>query len=487
MLSCEGTLLFVSPSVEKLTGYKVEEVAGRNAFELIHPDDVPSAMKAAEAAFASPGSIFSLRFRIRRKNGELRSFEARGKVLPGQPDRMLIEERDITEQERYEVELAGARDAALESSRLKGAFLANMSHEIRTPLNVILGYVDIFGDHLAEIGDDTQQESLEAVARAGKRLIQTINGILDYSKIEAGRFECKPELLRLSDLVARQVDDFRALANRKGIDISFVDETPVARIMADEYCVSAAVQNLIGNAIKFTERGWVEVRQFRHKGELCLEVRDTGVGIDAKFLPKLFQPFIQEDSGFSRKFEGSGLGLALSKRFLEANHARISVQSEKGAGTAFTIHFSTPCEFRNRKPGHSMADAQPRLPRLLLVEDDPDTQAMMRTLLHNAFDLRVAVSSDAVRNIIAEDLTIEGVLMDISLKGGQDGLQITRFLRSQVRFLATPIIAVTAHASVEHQRMALEAGCDAVLTKPVKRSQILSALAEARRTRLGGW
>ena len=129
-----------------------------------------------------------------------------------------------------------------------------------------------------------------------------------------------------------------------------------------------------------------------------------------------------------------------------------------------------------------MDDQRPGLPRLLLVEDDLDTQAMMVTMLHNAFDLRVAATGAAVRKIIAEDSAIEGILMDISLKGEEDGFQITRFLRSQARFRTTPIIAVTAHASVEHQRMALEAGCDSVLTKPVKRSQIMSALSQSRRT-----
>jgi len=422
-----------------------------------------------------------MRFRIRCKNGEWRRFEARGKVLPGHPDRMIIQERDISEQEKYEAELANARDAALESSRLKSAFLANVSHEIRTPLNVILGYIDVIGDHLAESGDDSQREYLEAAARSGKRLIQTMNGILDYAKIEAGGFERKPQLLRLSELVARQVDDFRPLANRKGVDVKFVDEAPGACIEADEYCVSAAVQNLIENAIKFTDRGSVKIRQFRHQGELCLEVHDTGVGIDEKFLPKLFQPFIQEESGFSRKFEGSGLGLALTKRFLEANEARISVRSEKGAGAVFTVYFPTARASASRKNGHPPAVAGAVLPRLLLVEDDPDTQTMMRLMLHNVFDLRVASNGDAVRSTIAEESAIEGVLMDISLKGGEDGLQLTRFLRSQARFRAVPIIAVTAHASVEDQRMALEAGCDAVLTKPVKRAQILSALAHARR------
>jgi CheY-like chemotaxis protein len=405
-------------------------------------------------------------------------------VLPGRPDRLIIQERDITEREQYEIELASARDAALESSRLKSAFLANMSHEIRTPLNVVLGYIDVIGDHLSEIGDDSQKECLEAATRAGSHLIQTINGILDYSKIEAGGFECKPELLRIDDLVAHQVDYFQSLANRKGIDLRFVDEAPGTCIIADEYCVSHALQNLIGNAIKFTERGWVEVRQFRHQGELCLEVRDSGIGIDAKFLGKLFQPFVQEDSGFSRKFEGTGLGLALTKRFLEVNHARISVESEKGTGAAFTIHFSAQCESGNGTPGHPIGDAPIGLPTLLLVEDDTDTQAMMRAMLHQAFDLRVAASADAVRNIVAEDSTIDGVLMDISLKGEEDGLQITRYLRSQARFHATPIIALTAHAAAEHQRLALEAGCDAVLSKPVRRSQILEALNPENRSEI---
>jgi PAS domain S-box-containing protein len=481
MLGRDGTILFASPSVEKHTGFPVEDLLGTNAFTFVHPDDRPLVIGSAEDAFADRGSTLKVRFRLQNKAGEVRSYESTGKVLPGQPDRLIVQARDVTEQERYETDLASARDAALESSRLKSAFLANMSHEIRTPLNVILGYVDVIEDHLTEIGDDTQQEYLDAAARAGKRLIQTINGILDYSKIEAGGVDCKPEILCLSDLVARQVADFQGLANRNGVALRFLDEVPGACIIGDEYCISSSVQNVIGNAIKFTAQGSVVVRQFQHEGKLCLEVRDTGVGIDCEFLPKLFQPFVQEDSGFTRKYEGSGLGLALTKRFLDANHARISVTSEQGLGAVFTIHFSTQCESSKRKTDHPMPEAESGLPRLLLVEDDLDTQTMMQTLLHNTFDLQVAPSGDAVREIIALDSKIEGVLMDISLKGEQDGFQITRFLRSQARFRSTPIIAVTAHASVDHQRMALEAGCDTVLTKPVKRLQIMSALNEARR------
>ena len=390
---------------------------------------------------------------------------------------MIIEERDITNQEKYEAELENARDAALESSRLKSAFLANMSHEVRTPLNVILGYVDVIGDHMAESGDKTQHQYLEAAARAGKRLITTMNAILEYSKIEAGGLECNPQLLHLSDLVNSQVNDFRPLAIRKRIDLAFVDEAPGARIVADEYCVSSALQNLIGNAIKFTERGRVDVRQSRQDGEVKLQISDTGIGIEEKFLPKLFQPFVQEESSFARKFEGNGLGLALTKRFLDANQARISVSSEKGAWTVFTIHFPAESKLKGRPAGDPTVEAPPDLPRLLLVEDDPDTQVLMRTLLQSVFEVRVAPSGAAVRKIVDENLTIDAVMMDISIRGEEDGLDLTRFLRCQARFRALPIIAVTAHASLKHQRMALEAGCDAVLTKPVTRAQILSTLA----------
>ena len=208
----------------------------------------------------------------------------------------------------------------------------------------------------------------------------------------------------------------------------------------------------------------------------------SGVGIDKEFLPKLFEPFVQEESGFSRKFEGSGLGLALTKRFLDANHARISVSSDKGAGATFTIHFSTASELANGESGDGMVGARSALPRLLLVEDDPDTQAMMQTMLRSLFEVLVAANGDAVRRIIAEDLEIEAVLMDISVRGEEDGLQITRFLRSQDRFRSISIVAVTAHASAEHQRMALEAGCDAVLTKPVTRAQIQYVLSHARQS-----
>jgi PAS domain S-box-containing protein len=339
VLDRQGRILFAGPSIERHLGYPARELIGAGLCDHVVVEDRDHLAASLEKALAESDAGLSVRFKLQIREGDPRTYEATGKVLPGRPARLLMQGRDITDQERYEVELSRARDAALESSRLKSTFLANMSHEVRSPLNVILGYVDVIRDHFHDIGDDSQLEFLDAMSRSGKRLLRTINSLLDYSKIETGGFQWNAEILAPAELAAGQVDEFRVIATRKGVDLKFVDEAPDARIFADEYCISSALHNLISNALKFTEHGSIEVRLFRCEGELRLEVRDSGIGIEEQFLPKLFQPFVQEDSSFNRKFEGSGLGLALTRRFLEANHARISVASEKGAGAAFTIHF----------------------------------------------------------------------------------------------------------------------------------------------------
>ena len=479
VLDRAARILFASPSIERHVGYPAQELICARISNYVDAEDRDRLEACVERAFAEPDSRLSVRFRLQTNAGELRSYEATGKLLPGEPIRLLLQGRDITDQERFEEELSQARDAALESSRLKGTFLANMSHEVRSPLNIILGYVDVLREHLEEIGDHSQQEFLDAMTRAGKRLLHTINGILDYSKMETGGFQVKPEVLRLSELASGQVEEFRVLAIRKGIDLKFIDEAVGARIMADEYCICGALQNLISNAIKFTERGAVEVRMCRDAGELRLEVRDNGVGIEAKFLPKLFQPFVQEDAAFNRKFEGTGLGLALARRFLEANHAQVTVASEKGVGTVFTIYFT---EFVQDERHERRNDPQSVRPKLLLIENDPDTQRMMRSLLDSAYEVQVAATGSEVRSIVGRESSIDGVLMDISPKCAEDGLQLTRFIRSHARFRAIPIVAMTVYSSLEQRRMAIEAGCDAVLTKPIRRADVVSTFSGARTT-----
>jgi len=250
----------------------------------------------------------------------------------------------------HQRELSAARDAALEASRLKSAFVANMTHEIRTPLNVILGYADLMAERLAELRDESGLEYGEPIHRAGQRLLDTIGAVLDLSRIESGAFELKPTTIALADMVERHVQDLSVLARKKGIELACQIDEADAQVIFDEHCLSNTIINLLQNAIKFTDRGGVTVRVFRDRaGVLSLEVRDTGRGIDAAYLAHLFEPFSQEDHDSLPAHEGAGLGLALVKRYVEFNRARIAVESVRNSGTTFTVRFS-------QEPSMSAAD-----------------------------------------------------------------------------------------------------------------------------------
>lgn len=238
-------------------------------------------------------------------------------------------------------ELIASRDAAIESARLKSLFLATMSHEIRTPLHIILTYSSVIELHLAKGGDERQMRALHAIRRAGERLSRTVDHILDISRLEAGAFELKRAPLDIPAAAARLVEDFRPLAREKGLELAWQADPEHAVLVFDEYCLTQALSNLIDNAIKFTETGRISVRFFCGPDKrMQLEVRDTGVGMDPVFLPRIFEPFSQEELEYSRRFSGAGLGLALVKRYLALNGAEISVSSEKGSGTAFLIRFA---------------------------------------------------------------------------------------------------------------------------------------------------
>ncbi len=261
-----------------------------------------------------------------------------------------------------EIELERSRDAALEASRLKSAFLANMSHEIRTPLNVILGFAEIIRERLEEGGTEEDRSNIvEPILRAGARLAETVDGILDISKIETGTFEVRPTALPVAELVRRCVDDAEILAQKQGLRLDCRIDEPEAIVRCDEYCLSHALRNLLSNAIKFTREGGVTVWLGRAaSGRLQLSVTDTGVGIAAEYLPRLFQAFSQEDPSNSRRFQGLGLGLALVKRYAEMNGARVTARSTKGRGSAFVIEFAPESELPPEVRADSLAaDREP--------------------------------------------------------------------------------------------------------------------------------
>ncbi|MGE5350620.1 MAG: ATP-binding protein [Acidobacteriota bacterium] len=242
-------------------------------------------------------------------------------------------------QNSYEDELIKAKQLAERSDRLKTDFLTQMSHEIRTPLNTILSYIALIKEDVENRNFEDLPMFFEMVDNGGKRLIRTIDLILNMSQVQTGNFECKYAELDLSEEIAGLQKEFSVIAERKGLGFSFTDSASESRIIGDRYTINQIFENIIENAIKFTHSGKIDIKLYNSNGSVCVDVRDTGIGILKEYIPNLFSPFSQEETGYTRRFDGNGLGLALVKKYAELNEAGIRVSSEKGKGSTFTLFF----------------------------------------------------------------------------------------------------------------------------------------------------
>jgi len=250
---------------------------------------------------------------------------------------------DISSRKELELELIDAKEKAQSSNKLKSEFLAQMSHEVRTPINVILNVANSLKEVKGiNLGEDLYDE-LEALDSASRRIVRSIDLILNLSEIESGNYSYNKEQIEIQkDLLIPLYNKFKILAANKGLDFYITFQTDDLEITADKFSVEQIFMNLIDNAIKFTENGGVAITVFRNNlNELCVEVLDTGIGISKEYQSKMFELFAQEDHGYSRRYEGTGLGLALVKKYCELNRMKISFESYKGKGTVFTVVFNT--------------------------------------------------------------------------------------------------------------------------------------------------
>ncbi|HEX2866828.1 MAG TPA: ATP-binding protein [Ignavibacteriales bacterium] len=246
-------------------------------------------------------------------------------------------------QNSYEDELIKAIQLAERSDRLKTDFLTQMSHEIRTPLNTILSYISLIKEDIENKQFDDLPLFFETVDNGGKRLIRTIDLILNMAQVQTGNIECHYTEMDLHEEIARLQQEFSVIAGRKGLEFSFSSSSPESRIVADKYTVAQIFENIFENAIKYTHSGGINVNMYNRNGTICVDIQDTGIGIHKEYLPYLFTPFSQEETGYTRKYEGNGLGLALVKKYAELNNADIKVRSEKGEGSTFTVSFKRSC------------------------------------------------------------------------------------------------------------------------------------------------
>jgi len=381
-------------------------------------------------------------------------------------------------------ELAEARDAALAASRAKERFLANMSHELRTPLSGLLGGLELMRD----VGPgDEQRRLLEVASRSGEALLAVINDVLDHSKIEAGKLTLQAEPFRVDEVLAEAISLFTASAARKGLTLR-ADCDPAIEgcwVEGDPMRLRQVVLNLVGNALKFTDRGHVELRLRVTEAAgarlgMCLDVEDSGIGIDAAAQAQLFEPFVQADSSDGRVRAGTGLGLAISRQLVQLMGGEISLRSEPGRGSTFSFTLQLP---RAKPPSAVVPPSLQPLPalagRVLLVEDNPVVRLVAVTMLQQC-GVQVHECQDGAEAVaLLRHTAVDLVLMDCQMPV-LDGFAATAQIRVQEAahgMRRTPIVALTANALEGDADRCRAAGMDGYVTKPFMREQLVLALA----------
>jgi signal transduction histidine kinase/ActR/RegA family two-component response regulator len=380
-------------------------------------------------------------------------------------------------------ELERARDEAERASVAKSDFLAILTHEIRTPMTAILGFADVLRDEWSERGFPTRQvEALARIQRSGRELLETINDLLDLSKIEAGKLELERISFSPSQLIAEVLEPLRGRARELGLELSFELRPPLPGVVqSDPARLRQVAVHLIDNALAFTARGGVEV-SLGVAGEermyLDLRVKDTGFGIPAERLATIFQPGLRRANDPADAKGGLGLGLAMCKRLTELLGGRIEVESELGRGSTFRVLVPIAgAEGAPSSPAERSAERELHA-RVLVVDDGPDNLRLISHLLGRA-GAEVATASDG-REALAKVAEAEGggrpfdvVLMDMQMPE-MDGYTATAELRR--RGFARPILALTAHAVPGTRESCLAAGCDDFATKPVDRRELIERI-----------
>lgn len=478
-----GQIVYASPSHWNLMGYTPEYLIGKSLFEFIHPDDREIAIDRLRRRI-SGGESFVSEVRLRRKDGIYIWLESVGNVIEDDRTKrsVVYVSRDVTVKRQALDEMQLAKEAAEAANKAKSEFLANMSHEIRTPMNGIIGMTNL--TLMTSLNED-QKENLNLVKNSAENLLKIINSILDFSKIEAGKIILEVHPFNLRQSMGKVINALKVEAKQKGIMLTTQVDSSVPTILkGDSNRLAQILNNLIGNALKFTHRGEVKVTVEKVGGKhntafLKFQVIDTGIGIAKEHHHKLFESFSQVDGSMTRRYGGTGLGLTITKQLVEIMGGTIAFESEINQGTTFSFElpFQAVDQFvQSDESSYTIPIPRKRL-RVLLVEDDLVNQTLaVRLLEKQHHEVTLATNGqEALQLIATKDYDI--VLMDIQMPL-MDGVEATKQIRSQVQYRHLPIVALTAHAIKGDDERFLNAGMDAYISKPIQINQFYSVIDE---------
>ncbi|PPT09579.1 Circadian input kinase A [Geitlerinema sp. FC II] len=480
-----GTIVYANAATTRTFGYDTNALCGRSA-NLFYPPDADTHIDdLLQKALRCHPYGWTGEAICQHDNGTRFPALVSANAVPddtGRVSHVFVLSRDISCQKASQVALADKNHELERASQLKSAFLANMSHELRTPLTSILGFANLLLQEIYGALNDKQHLYLERIHESGEHLLRLIGDILDLSKVEAGKLELASSQVPIAHLCTDAIALVSALACSRQIRLHTNIDPQIETLEGDELRLRQMLVNLLSNAIKFSHPGGDAGIDIRSRGDRVeMSVWDEGIGIPQEQQSLLFQPFQQLDSSLSRQHEGTGLGLALTRKLAELHGGTVTCQSQLGRGSRFTIELPLRrrSSLSNRQSVPTSTDVRVRgtSSRLLLVEDHDGNALLLKDILEFwgfAVD-RVSYGRDVLAYL--ERVRPDCILMDVHLPDA-DGLELTRHIKRHPRWNTIPVIATTALAMVGDRDRCLDAGCDDYLSKPIGCDRLARILSQ---------
>jgi PAS domain S-box-containing protein len=468
LMSPDGRFVEPQSAWSGFTGRDFAAIEGDRWMGGIHPDDRPHILHLWPQAIAT-SAPFTLEHRLRRADGAWRNMLIRG--VPVQDAGGAVREwvgthTDITEQRVAEAELLTARDAAEDANRAKSQFLANMSHELRTPLSAVIGYSEMLEEEIEDLGVTDLLADVRKIRSNARHLLSLINDVLDLSKIEAERMTTYAEDFSAAALLRDVESTVAALVAKKNnrLVLDLGDESALGAMHTDQVKLRQCLFNLISNAAKFTEDGTITVHARRDAEVLVCAVADTGIGMTEEQLTGLFERFKQADASTTRRFGGTGLGLAITRAFCRLLGGDVTVTSEQGRGSTFTMRIPVTLPDEEQDFATDRQQAEPSGNQLVLVVDDDASQRELLTRFLEREGFTVAAAPDGKTGLsLAKQLKPRAILLDVMMPQ-MDGWSVLAALKADADLAATPVVLVTF---VNEPALGESLGAADLIAKPV--------------------